>query len=70
MRIRVQKGRRGTLKILWSMPEFGGPWKRESNSACTESVGIFRVLNLDTIRKKKHGVTTRMGDRYILGFGT
>jgi len=36
------------------MSEFtGGSWKHQFNQACTESVRIFKVLELDTLRKKK-----------------
>ena len=41
-----------TLKILWSMSEFGGLWKHSNNPACTEYVRAFQVLMLDAILKK------------------
>ena len=33
--------------------EFGGLWKHQSNPACTKSVKVFILLELDTIRKMK-----------------
>ena len=41
------------LKILWSMPEFGGLWRHPNNQACTKSVKLkaFKLLKLDTIYK-------------------
>ena len=35
------------------MSEFGGLWKQQNNPACIYSVKVFRLLKLDTIRKKK-----------------
>ena len=35
------------------MPEFGGLWKHQKNSACTKSVRVFIMLKLDTVQKKK-----------------
>ena len=35
------------------MSEFGGLWKQQNNPACTESLGVFITLKLDTILKKK-----------------
>ena len=35
------------------MSEFGGLWKHQNSPACTNSVNVFRMLKLDTVRKKK-----------------
>ena len=41
--IRMQKDHIRTLKILWSMSEFGGLWKHQNNPACTKSVSVQNV---------------------------
>ena len=33
------------------MSEFKGLWKHQNNPVCTKSVRVFRVLELDIIRK-------------------
>ena len=53
MCIHMQKDHTRTLKILWSMSEFGELRKHPNNPACTQSVRVFRMLKLDTIEKKK-----------------
>ena len=35
----MQKDHIRTLKILWSMSELGGTWKKQTNPACTKGVG-------------------------------
>ena len=42
-----------TYALLWFMSEFVGLWKRPDNPAWTKSVGIFRVLKMDTITDKR-----------------
>ena len=58
--IRMQKDRIRTLNILLSMSEFGGLWKHWNNPWRTKSVRAFRVLKLDTIRKKELSYATRV----------
>ena len=41
------------LTILQSMSEFGGLWKRQYKPACTKSVTVFLILNLDTMEITK-----------------
>ena len=41
------------LKVLRSVPEFRGLRKRPNNPAGNKSVGVFTVLKLDTIQKKR-----------------
>ena len=44
------------------MSEFGGLWKHQSNPPCTKSVRVFKMLKLDTVRKKRtrvYGNTSR-----------
>ena len=36
-----------------SMPEFGGLWKHQNDPACTESVGVFIILMLDSTDTKE-----------------
>ena len=54
MRKRTQKDSILTLRILWSMSEFGGLYKHSDNPACTNnSVRVFIMLKLDTVHEKK-----------------
>ena len=41
------------LKILWSMPEFGGLWKHPNNPAFTESVRVIQMLKPDRRYKEE-----------------
>ena len=41
------------LKILWSMQEFHWLQRCRNNLACTQSGRVFKMLKLETIRKKK-----------------
>ena len=41
------------LKILESMPEFGGLWKHQTNPACAKCMKVFKTFKTDTIRKQK-----------------
>ena len=52
MCIRMPNDHMRSLKALQSMSEFGGLWQHQNNPACTNSVIVFRLLKLDTIRKK------------------
>ena len=38
-----------TLKILESMSEFGGLWKRQNTQACSEKCPVFKMLVFDSI---------------------
>ena len=50
-----------TFKILQSVSEFGGCWKKQNSPACTNSVRGFRVLKLETIGKKDYTVEEFIG---------
>ena len=49
----MQNGHVRTLRILWSMLGFGRVWKHRNNPARNESVRVCKLLNLDTMKKKK-----------------
>ena len=40
------------------MSEFGGSWKHQNNPACTESVRVYIISNLDAMPKKKNLVNS------------
>ena len=44
------------------MSEFSGLWKPQYNQACTENVRVFRVLKIDTTRKKKMDTIGRFSE--------
>ena len=48
------------------MSKFGGKWKHRNKPACTKGVGVFRVLELDTVRKK---MTTTLRIRGVTVLG-
>ena len=56
MCIHMQKDHTRTLKILWSMSEFGGLQKHPNNPACTQSVSLQNVEVGHYIEKEEETV--------------